>query len=52
MAELLDVVLSVDADSLSEHTNARNAAIALAAHLVSRQVSTALPLQERIRHML
>lgn len=52
MIRLLDAALMTNAAELSRDTDARTALVKLAAELASRQVSSALALQERIRGTL
>ena len=47
--EFLDVLVSDHAAGLAQHEKARQALLELAAHAVSRQLTAALVLQERIR---
>jgi hypothetical protein len=49
--EFLDVMVSEHADELSRDSNARQALFDLTAHAVSRQLTAALALQERIRRL-
>lgn len=51
LVNLLDIVLHENATAFKQEKDARDALLALASHLVARQVSGALALQERIKRL-
>jgi len=51
LAELVAVVLSSDAQALSQHTEARQALVEIAAVLAAMNIPVALALQERIKQL-
>lgn len=51
LVELVAAALSSDAQALSQHTQARQALVEISAALVAKNIPTALPLQERVRHL-